>query len=413
MIDGQAGFGYRSIHVDETDDRADLRKERTSSMKKYAIFFPQFHQIKVNDLAWGCGFTDWSLVSVANAFDYWKRRAPVSGFYDLADERVVERQFSSAAQAGIEGFGIYHYWFEDGSELGAVERYLSHARLPDDFDYFYIWANESWSKRWAGKDTEILKTVSTEPGHEEISRHVSYLKPYMESASYTRVSGRPLFVIYRPEFFKEPVATLARYRKEFECAGLNPLIGYCMKSLSDVGYSNHFDFCYLFEPRMFFNFSGLRKSSFLQATFKKIIHVVPYSLAERLSGTVGKLLNQGSKTYTFKRFLEYFVSAARDQVVGKLNCPVQNVLTSGWNNAPRYRQHFTELEVPDTKEFSVMLNAALSNPKYAQEIPLLCNAWNEWSEGAAIEPCHYLSDTLLKSYLSGTVKIKTGKDHGK
>ena len=132
-------------------------------MKRYAIFFPQFHQTKVNDLAWGHGFTDWALVSVANVFDYWKRRSPVSGFYDLADSQAVESQFLNAAQAGLDGFGIYHYWFEDGSELGAVERYIAQAKLPDNFAYFYIWANESWSKRWAGKDTEILKSVSTEP----------------------------------------------------------------------------------------------------------------------------------------------------------------------------------------------------------------------------------------------------------
>jgi hypothetical protein len=100
-------------------------------------------------------------------------------------------------------------------------------------------------------------------------------------------------------------------------------------------------------------------------------------------------------------------------MVGKLNCPVQNVLTSGWNNAPRYRQHFTELEVPEPEEFSLMLRAALSSPKFSVDIPLLCNAWNEWSEGAAIEPCHYLGDTMLKAYVNTAVTRFSGKDHGK
>ena len=382
-------------------------------MKRYAIFFPQFHRVEVNDLAWGYGFTDWSLVSVANAFDYWKRRSPVSGFYDLADEQVMEKQFSSAANAGIDGFGIYHYWFEDGSELGAVERYLGHTKLPENFEYFYIWANESWSKRWAGKDTEILKTVSTEPGIEEIRRHVSYLKPYMESSSYTRISGRPLFVIYRPEFFKDPVAILECYRKVFERAGLSPLMGYCMKSLSDMEYSSHFDFCYLFEPRLFFNFAGLRKNTYVQAAFKKLIHLLPYSTVEKWSARAGRFLNKRSKTHTFRSFLEYFTSSERNQVVNKLDCPAQNILTCGWNNAPRYRDNFTELEVPDSDEFSMMLHAALDNGTYSQDIPLLCNAWNEWSEGAAIEPCCYLGDALLRSYMEGTTTNKPGGNDGK
>jgi hypothetical protein len=369
-------------------------------MKRYAIFFPQFHKIKVNDLAWGYGFTDWSLVSVANAFDFWKRRAPMSGFYDLADEQVIERQFSSAAQAGIEGFGIYHYWFEDGSELGAVERYLSHAILPDNFDYFYIWANESWSKRWAGKDTEILKTVPATPSAEQVREHVCYLKPFMESDSYTHVLGRPLFVIYRPEFFRDVEATLGLYREEFAKIGHNPLIGFCLKSLSDAEYAKMFDFCYLFEPRLFFNFSGVRKNKFVHSIYKKIMHAVPYKQAEKMSVMVGKFLNVASKTYSFNIFLKYFASAERNQLIEKLNCPTQNILPCGWNNAPRYRKQFTELQVPYANQFAAMLGNALCNKRCASDIPLLCNAWNEWSEGAAIEPCHYLGDALLKSYLS-------------
>lgn len=369
-------------------------------MKRYAIFFPQFHQIEVNNLAWGYGFTDWSLVSAANTFDYWQRRVPDVGFYDLADEKVVERQFSSAAQAGLSGFGIYHYWFEDGSELGAVERYLNRATLPDNFKYFYIWANESWSKRWAGKDTEILKTALTAPNVEQVREHVCYLQPFMESASYTHVSGRPLFVIYRPEFFRNAEATLGCYREEFAKVGLNPLMGFCLKSLSDAEYAKFFDFCYLFEPRLFFNFSGVRKNKFVHAAYKKIIHAVPYQQAEKMSAMVGKLLNKVSKTYSFSRFLEYFSSSERSQLISKLACPTQNILPSGWNNAPRYRKQFTELEVPDANQFAAMLKMALGDTGCASDIPLLCNAWNEWSEGAAIEPCYYLGDRLLKSYLS-------------
>jgi hypothetical protein len=374
--------------------------EPNDELKRYAIFYPQFHQAKVNDVAWGYGFTDWVLVATANAFDYWKRRAPAVGYYDLSKSEVVSAQFYTAARSGLDGFGIYHYWFEDGLELGAVERYLSQSALPANFGYFFIWANESWSKRWAGKDTEILKYVSTSPSREQVSDHVQYLKPFMESASYTMVLSRPLFVIYRPEFFRDPVYTINCYRDEFNRAGLNPLIGYYLKSASDAGYSNIFDFCYLFEPRLFFNFSGLRKYHLIHSVFRGIIRSVDYSKAENWSEFAGKILNRGAKSHTFASFLRYYNSQERKNLIGSIKCPIQNVLLSGWNNAPRYRDRFTEVQVPNRAQFSAMLNTSLNDTSCSRNIPMLCNAWNEWSEGAAIEPCSYLGDQLLKYYLS-------------
>lgn len=366
-------------------------------MKRYAIFFPQFHQVTVNDDAWGYGFTDWSLVSTANAFNYWKRRSPVAGFYDLANTNDIAARFENAAKTGLDGFGIYHYWFEDGPELYAVERYLQSSSIPDSFKYFFIWANENWSKRWAGKDTEILKYVSTAPSREQVRDHVEYLKPFMESESYTNVSNRPLFVIYRPEFFLDPHRTINCYREEFSLAGINPLIGYFIKSSLDVEYSSSFDFCYLFEPRLFFNSSGMRKNKLVHSVYRRILQSMDYSKAEYWSKKLGNLLKT-SKTYSFHRFLEYYLSDKRKDFIKSITCPTQNILTCGWNNAPRYRNRFTELEVPAQEQFSQMLKASLTDSECSKNLPLLCNAWNEWSEGAAIEPCQYLGDSLLKTY---------------
>lgn len=368
--------------------------------KRYAIFFPQFNQIEVNNHAWGYGFTDWILVATANAFDYWRRRAPAVGYYDLSEPEAFTAQVEMALNRGIEGFGIYHYWFEDGSELGAVERHLSQLRLPEKFGYFFIWANESWTKRWAGKDTDILKKVSPSPTRDQISSHVKYLKPFMESKSYTTVSNRPLFVIYRPECFREPDQTLKYYRQEFNKVGVNPLIGYFVKSTLDTDYATSYDFCYLFEPRLFFNCSGLRKSKFIHSAYRWLLRSIDYSKAEYLSEKVGRYLMGKSKSYSFSNFLEYFCSNDRKRFIESIRCPVQNVLTCGWNNAPRYRENFTELEVPTREQFLRMLSSSLANAGRPFDYPLLCNAWNEWSEGASIEPCQYLGDVLVDTYMS-------------
>ena len=368
-------------------------------MKKYAIFFPQFHPVEVNNQAWGKGFTDWSLVAAANAFDLWPRRAPRAGFYDLSNPQHIQDRFSEAARSGLDGFGIYHYRFTDGPELDSVERYLARAQLPDNFGFFFIWANESWSRRWAGKDTEIMKTVSQNPAQEEIRAHVAYLAPYLSSGAYTKIMGRPVFVIYRAEFFLDPQATLLLYRQEFTRAGLEPLIGFCLTSPSDVDYSRFFDFCYLFEPRLFFSFQGLRGNPVLSRLFKKLVSSLSYEKVEFFAKTASKLLHRGAKSQTYASFLNYFCSGGRSKLIHQLSCPVQNIVSSGWNNAPRYRQNFTALDAPTIDQFSSLLSHSLNDPVYSKEIPLLCNAWNEWSEGAAIEPCFYLGESLLRAYL--------------
>ena|SRR5271156_3067940 len=369
-------------------------------MKRYAIFFPQFHQVRVNDLAWGHGFSDWALVATANAFDYWSRRSPACGFYDLAKPSDVRAQFDAAADARIDGFGLYHYYFSDGPELDAVERYLRKSQPPEGFQYFFIWANENWSRRWAGRNTEILKTVPSMPTKKQIADHVGYLRPYMESESYTTIANKPMFVIYRPDVFRDPAGTLALYREEFARAGVYPSIGYFAKTVSDVEYSSVFDFCYIFEPRAFLNFSGIRKNRIAGQVFKKAISFLADERAALVSEHTSRLLNRGARKYSFDSFLAYFSSSDRRDLLRSVKCPVQNVLTCGWNNAPRYRQRFTELEVPTANQFSEMLEMALRDDGCSKVLPLLCNAWNEWSEGAAIEPCMYLGDGLLRSFVS-------------
>ena len=372
-------------------------------MKRYAIFFPQFHQVRVNDLAWGHGFTDWALVAAANAFDCWRRRAPACGFYDLAKAGDVQAQFDTAAGAGLDGFGLYHYYFSDGSELGAVERYLHKFQPPDGFQYFFIWANENWSRRWAGRDTEILKTSTSAPGRKQVSDHVRYLKPFMESGSYTTIANKPMFVIYRPDVFKDPAATLALYRDEFARAGIQPSIGYFVKDVSDVAYSSIFDFSYIFEPRVFLNFFGIRKNRIAGQLFKKVLKLLADDKAELVSERAVRLLNRGARKYSFDSFLAYFSSNNRKALLQSLKCPIQNVLTCGTNNTPRYRHRFTEIEVPTTGQFSEMLAISLQDEWCSGDLPLLCNAWNEWSEGAALEPCMYLGDGLLRSFVSNSI----------
>ena len=111
-------------------------------------------------------------------------------------------------------------------------------------------------------------------------------------------------------------------------------------------------------------------------------------------------MNQGLQSPSFSKFINYFTSANRNAFIQSFECPVQNILTSGWNNAPRYRERSTEIvQAPNYDQFKETVTIARQNKAVSSQLPLMCNAWNEWSEGAAIEPCVYLGDQLLRAYV--------------
>ena len=63
--------------------------------KVIALYFPQFHRTKENDLWWGEGFTDWTNVKQAHPLFKGHRqpRVPLNGdYYDLSDVNVIRRQ---------------------------------------------------------------------------------------------------------------------------------------------------------------------------------------------------------------------------------------------------------------------------------------------------------------------------------
>jgi lipopolysaccharide biosynthesis protein len=104
-------------HVETHNVASRLHRARRRSVTRprvLAFYLPQFHQVPENDAWWGEGFTDWSKVDSATAL-YDGHPQPTSpgelGHYDLADPSVLPRQAELARSHGIDGFVMYHYWF--------------------------------------------------------------------------------------------------------------------------------------------------------------------------------------------------------------------------------------------------------------------------------------------------------------
>ncbi len=359
-------------------------------MKPFCIYFPQFYPTEVNNRTWGAGFTDWILVAHTNMHNLWKRRAPKGGFYDGADTKVHIHQINQMKHYELGGVALYHYWFYKTQELDAFERTISSSEHNNDFPWFLIWATESWSKRWLGDKTEII-SLTESPSTTEIREHCEYLSKCFNQHTYLKIDNRPVLILFNLSHFADPEAVVSEYRVALKNLGHNPMIGQFVKNPFDSAYSRFLDINYLFEPRLFFGFNNSARTSFAKKTFDVLKTVFGKEFCQKLL-VVSDKFKKKNNTFKDIEYIKYFSSDKRKLFVESFHSQTQEVVSPGWNNVPRHGNRFTALEDIAPNEFQNMLQTA-SNQN--EKMPPLINAWNEWSEGAAIEPCEYYGTIYL------------------
>jgi hypothetical protein len=359
-------------------------------MKPFAIYFPQFYPTATNNRAWGTGFTDWALVANANMRDAWSRRAPAAGFYDGEAPLVHQRQIAEAMGAGLGGFALYHYWFYTHQELNAFEQtLLSNMTSETTLPWFLIWATEGWSKRWIA-NPEILIHLTSAPTQHEIEVHCDHLAICFAHPAYARWRGKPLFVWYNLSHFNQPESVVVRYRDAMLRRGFDMAVAHFVKNPFDLAHCAFTDATYMFEPRLFFGSQNVSRGNVASATLKMVKKIIGTAGAESLLVAIDGVRKAG-KPYSEEQFLAYIHSSGRADFFSATQQPCQDVLSPGWNNVPRYGDRFTALEPLNPLTFGKLVNDSISKC----DLPPLLNAWNEWTEGAAIEPCAYLGSSYL------------------
>jgi lipopolysaccharide biosynthesis protein len=379
MAQGVAGSGR--IGSKAVSGQSDQR-----SAKLIAMFFTQFHAIPENDEWWGKGFTDWDNVKsgIPQYDGHYQPRVPRNGnYYDQSQLGTLRGQIDIAKEYGVYGFCHYHYWF-DGKQLLDTPTNLIMANRDIDFPFCLSWANETWSRRWDGRNHHILIKQTHPPTQKSWKRHYDYLIKAWTDPRAIKVEGKPVFVIYRPNMIEKIDEMLAYWRELAHQEGLPGLYFIFQKQgeLATANCLNSFDALFQFQPFEAINSPTYDKKSVRHSPLFKLVLALPEYYQDLLRDVRAKFCKELT--------LHDYDMAWRQAIAVR---PDEKLTTFpgafvDWDNTARYKNRATIYRGASPESFCNWL-AQLVDTLPQRNLPedfIFLNAWNEWSEGAYLEP---------------------------
>lgn len=339
-----------------------------NKIKKYAIYFPQFHRIKENDINFYENYTDIVNLNMLNVENKETPNNKILGLnnileYDLnKNHLLIDKQISLLDTYNIDGFGMYYYWFSKNTitnkntiMYNIHEKFLS--RDLNNKKIFYIWANENWSDNPAfGNSGHIIKNEYTE---ENFHIQSDFLIKAFLNKNYLKISNKPVFYIHHPWFIQQDMIEKLKKILNDKCIQ-NGFDGIELKlNNMDKIYKNGYDF---------------------HPNYKK-------------TNTI-KMINN-KKILDYKEYINNDVNSS-------IHSNVNTIFFDFDNRARLFKPNKLD------KSTICINNTENEFIKYLQKIKnsnidiLLINAWNEWGEKMHIEPSEERGDyylNLINNYI--------------
>lgn len=344
------------------------RRDYSSSIvhqdiKVLSYYLPQFHACIENDLWHGKGFTEWTNVLSANPLfeGHFQQRIPHPdlGYYLIDTPEIMKKQSDTMKTAGIYGQIFYHYWFSGKLILDKPARML--IENPDiEMPFCFCWANENWTKQWDGNQKEVL--IEQKYSAEDASNFIKYLIPFFKDVRYIRMGNRPVLFVYRPSSIPHPKEYLDIWSKECKAVKIPP--PYVVAVLTR-GAINPYDFG-------------------MDAGAERVLHDWTGGALMPIENSLNNYQDLYGSVLRYEEIAKFYA----DQKAKK-DFPYFRSLIPSWDNTARYgKKAFIahESTPPLFQEWleKIIYFTKKNEPKECRFV--LINAWNEWAEGAYLEP---------------------------
>lgn len=233
-----------------------------------------------------------------------------------------------------------------------------------DLPFMLCWANHNWTRKWDGLDKEVLWEQKYGAASEWID-HYKYLSSFFKNKNYIKIDNKPCFTLLWHDRIVEcsqMIELWQRLAKEDGFDGLHIITTMGWDSIKkegtqdvfdrDVLAKTYIDACLLFEP----SYSGAKSISPL----KKIENYSVYDTEIFHKQVENNKFNNDKKIY--------------------------RSTLCGWDNSPRTKDKAIIFTEPTPKEFENHLRNLFKIVEEEKSEFVFINAWNEWGEGAVLEP---------------------------
>lgn len=366
-----------------------------ANTKVYALYLPQYYETDYNSDWWGQGYTEWTACKQAKPLfkGHQQPKLPLNDhYYDLSKKEEIEWQVNLAKQYGIDGFAIYQYYSCNDSEYGKkngkhgtmlldVPTEIIRDNQDINIDYCLYWANHDWRKAWFGQDETVIwpQVYGNESDWKEF---YEYNRNYFLDNRYIKIDNKPVYIIFADWHFDEINQFIDCWNKWAIEDGFNGI--YFVKT-DDAHSKNElgkFNASYRREP--FYTFG------------KKLgtMGLIDRVIKRKGLPILNKILNRfdrGVITYKYD-YEKIWKSICENELNGSI---IPGVIAN-WDNTARkgYNgQMLTGVSIEIFKKyFAYLIQKCNEN-----NVPfLLINAWNEWAEGAYLEPDSNIKDEYLE-----------------
>lgn len=358
--------------------------------KIIAMYLPQFHCIPENDEFWGKGFTDWVTVKKAKPLfeGHQQPRVPLNNnYYDLSQKESVKWQAKLAKEHGVYGFAIYHYWFNNEKNLLTKPAEIIRDNKDIDINYFFTWDNCNWKRSWSnvsgngwspvqdqeqGKQGPAILIPYILGKESDWENHYNALRSHFNDSRYVKVGNKPVFSIIN------------------HCEEIDKMCAYWDQLAKQDGYDGMF-FIMKNEPRV--------PHSLFRYSYEPH-HVAwgSFALVSRMVNFCKRKLRLDQKLgmYDFDKCWKKLISFAE--------CSKDDNLFYGafvgYDDTPRRGNRGKIVSGATPEKFERYLFELLSICEKQNKEFLFFTAWNEWGEGAYLEP----EQTTGFSYLQAIKK---------